>query len=173
MAFSGIHTEHRILQVGFMLLWKDQYENDFYYRYYQNPVHVLKQKMRILCHKPSSRSLDSLIHEVLQFSYFSHFPADITAGFLLLLTFFAVDLPRSLNNFCYVRNYWSHWNQKLLFYYFLMHSFVVTNILFYTSKFNNSHEWNQNVWAFSLHRHLWHQSALIWNINVGNSDPFN
>lgn len=145
MAFSGIHIEHRILQVGFMLLWKDQFESDFYYCYYQNPVHVLKQKMQVLCHKPSSRSLNSHIHEVLQFSYFNHFLADITTGFLLLLTFLAVDLPRSLNNFCYVWEYCSHQNHQLLFYYFLMHFSVVTNILFYMSKSNNSYEWNQNV----------------------------
>lgn len=105
--------------------------------------------MQVLCHKPSSRSLDSLIHEVLQFSYFNHFLAGITTGFLLLLTFLAVDLPRSLNNFCYVWDYCSHQNQQLLFYYFLMHFSVVTNILLCTSKPNNLYEWNQNVWAIS------------------------
>lgn len=40
-------------------------------------------------------SLYSLIHEVLQFSYFNLFLADITTGLSLLLTVLAVDLPRS------------------------------------------------------------------------------
>lgn len=100
-AFSGIHTEHRILQVGFTLLWEDQYGSDFYYCYYQNPVLGLKQKMQVLCHKLSSCSLCSLIHEVLQFSYFNHFLAGITTGFLRWLTILAVDLPRCLKSSLY------------------------------------------------------------------------
>lgn len=80
-AFSGIHTEHTILQVGFTLLWKDQCRSNFYYCYYQNLDLGLTQ---VLCHKPSSSSLCSLIHEVPQSSYFNNSLAGITAGFFNL-----------------------------------------------------------------------------------------
>lgn len=98
-AFSRIHTEHTILQVGFTLLWKDQYRSNFYYCYYQNMDLGLTQ---VLCHKPSSCSLCSLIHEVPQLSYFNNSLAGITTGVgFFLLTILALDLPRHLKSYFY------------------------------------------------------------------------